>query len=377
MNPTSTDGHDGQSREDLQENRFPTTLSHPYNKTITMATIAKAAGVSQGAISSLLNDRDYGIRVSEKTRKRVFKACRELGYVPNDLRAVVRMYPELGDSCLLVSGSLRDWATNPFYARILKGIIDTISPAARHITLAEYEETTDYLEHAELLPHPIRSGTASKFICIGAMNFSLVQALIKRDFPVAFLGSDVSIPGVTTIQPDYAEASRLAIDYLLKAGHRQIAILSGPFGSEDHAIAELNRGIRLCYERSGISFDTQNIIHGDLTFKSGAAAIDVLFSRNEKPTAIFSLSDEAASGALSQIQKLKPSHPLSIIGCGDASIADALSLTTIHLPAEEMGAEALRDIEARVQKGALLESKKVVLPVRLVERKSTSQHAIL
>jgi hypothetical protein len=72
-------------------------------KPITMAGIAKAAGVSQGAISSLLNDRDYGIRVSEKTRERVFKVCRELGYVPNDLRAVVRMYPELGDVCLLIS----------------------------------------------------------------------------------------------------------------------------------------------------------------------------------------------------------------------------------------------------------------------------------
>ena len=61
------------------------------HKSITMAQIAKAAGVSQGAISSLLNDRDYGIRVSDKTRDRVFKTCRELGYVPNDLRAVVRM----------------------------------------------------------------------------------------------------------------------------------------------------------------------------------------------------------------------------------------------------------------------------------------------
>ena len=49
------------------------------HKTITMAQIAKAAGVSQGAISSLLNDRDYGIRVSEKTRERVFKVCREMG----------------------------------------------------------------------------------------------------------------------------------------------------------------------------------------------------------------------------------------------------------------------------------------------------------
>src|SRR6201986_2055901 len=72
-------------------------------KPITMAAIARAAGVSQGAISSLLNDRDYGIRVSDKTRDRVFKVCREMGYIPNALRAVVRMYPELGDYCLLLA----------------------------------------------------------------------------------------------------------------------------------------------------------------------------------------------------------------------------------------------------------------------------------
>src|SRR4051794_34615492 len=85
--------------------RVPKQLSD-LQKTITMAQIAKAAGVSQGAISSLLNDRDYGIRVSEKTRERVFKVCREMGYIPNDLRAVVRMYPELGDYCLLLSTAL-------------------------------------------------------------------------------------------------------------------------------------------------------------------------------------------------------------------------------------------------------------------------------
>src|SRR6187455_1219949 len=87
-------------------------------KPITMAGIAKAAGVSQGAISSLLNDRDYGIRVSEKTRERVFKVCREMGYIPNDLRAVVRMYPELGDYCLLVSSKISGGLCDPFLSRI-------------------------------------------------------------------------------------------------------------------------------------------------------------------------------------------------------------------------------------------------------------------
>src|SRR5688572_20109052 len=87
-------------------------------KTITMAQIAKAAGVSQGAISSLLNDRDYGIRVSEKTRERVFKVCREMGYLPNDLRAVVRMYPELGEFALLIPVRYAEGLAHPLVARI-------------------------------------------------------------------------------------------------------------------------------------------------------------------------------------------------------------------------------------------------------------------
>src|SRR5271163_3402919 len=97
--PSAVGGAPGNPPDDT---RAPASRGHEHHKGITMADIAKAAGVSQGAISSLLNDRDYGIRVSEKTRDRVFRVCREMGYIPNDLRAVVRMYPELGDFCVLL-----------------------------------------------------------------------------------------------------------------------------------------------------------------------------------------------------------------------------------------------------------------------------------
>src|SRR5258708_6045103 len=69
-------------------------------KAVTMETIANAANISKGAISSILNDRGYGVHVSPKTRQRVFRICRELGYIPHDLRAMVRMYPDLGEICL-------------------------------------------------------------------------------------------------------------------------------------------------------------------------------------------------------------------------------------------------------------------------------------
>src|SRR5438067_7296239 len=107
-----------------------------HHKTITMAAIAKAAGVSQGAISSLLNDRDYGIRVSEKTRERVFKACRDLGYIPNDLRAVVRMYPEKGELTVLASNRIAGGLTDPFLTRVIKGAADALTDPAHPVVIA-------------------------------------------------------------------------------------------------------------------------------------------------------------------------------------------------------------------------------------------------
>src|SRR4051812_49703374 len=107
-----------------------------FTRTITMAQIAKAAGVSQGAISSLLNDRDYGIRVSEKTRERVFRVCRDMGYLPNDLRAVVRMYPELGGYALLFSKQLGLGLEHPFVSRVAGAAMRAVPEPSRPITLA-------------------------------------------------------------------------------------------------------------------------------------------------------------------------------------------------------------------------------------------------
>src|ERR1700726_467416 len=114
--PGASEGATGNAPDD---SKSPAGRGHDSHKGITMADIAKAAGVSQGAISSLLNDRDYGIRVSEKTRDRVFRVCRELGYIPNDLRAVVRMYPELGDFCLLISSASEGGLLDPFVHRLM------------------------------------------------------------------------------------------------------------------------------------------------------------------------------------------------------------------------------------------------------------------
>ncbi|MEA3207309.1 MAG: LacI family transcriptional regulator, repressor for deo operon, udp, cdd, tsx, nupC, and nupG [Chthoniobacter sp.] len=356
------------------ETRSPKTLGD-LHKTITMAQIAKAAGVSQGAISSLLNDRDYGIRVSEKTRERVFKVCREMGYIPNDLRAVVRMYPELGDYCLLLSQAITGGLTDPYAARVAAGVMAGVLEPSNPLTLAFYDATRDYFSEPASLPHPVRTGVCSKFLCLGPANPALFKAMSQRGSPVVSLGHEARVPGVLSLVPDYAQASRLAIEHLFELGHKQIAILSGPFGATDPQLLELNRGVRQACDEFGLPIEASNIVYGDLSEKAGRAAVDELFARKLAPTAIFCLSDTAAIGVLAAAaaRGIKVPEQLSVVGCGDDPCAQATTppLTTLHLPVEEMARLGVKEIERMVRETLAPEPKKVLLPVGLLQRGST------
>ena len=340
-----------------------------------MADIAKAAGVSQGAISSLLNDRDYGIRVSEKTRDRVFRVCREMGYIPNDLRAVVRMYPEMGDFCVLLASDLGELPTDPFQSRIISG---AMGAALETVTIARYQVDADYAAlDPETLPTPVKSGTTSKFLLVGNPNPSLCQILVTRGYGVAVAGHDVPLTGVTSILPDFAGASQAAIDHLFQLGHTRIAILSGPFGATDYHIIELNRGVRSGYDKANVPIEAQNIVYGDLSMEDGFKALDLLMDRPSPPTAIFCFDDAAATGVINRAQArgIKVPVDLSVIGCSDDALSMHIqpALSTVHLPAEQIGATAFAETDRRVRErdGFPSEPAKILLPVKLIERESS------
>jgi LacI family transcriptional regulator len=370
----STEGEVPQSGAGGGPIRVPKQLSD-LQKTITMAQIAKAAGVSQGAISSLLNDRDYGIRVSDKTRERVFKVCREMGYIPNDLRAVVRMYPELGDYCLLISTSVQGGLGDPFVHRLATAALAAVPDPSHPLSIAYYEEDRDYGVNHDL-PQPLRAGTYSKFLFHGHPNVSVIEALNRRGLPAVSVGGDAAQPGITSFVPDYEGASFLAIEHLAQLGHQHFGIVSGPFGTTAPKILELNRGVGLACEQFGLPIETHGIVYGDLSEHAGEIALDEILAHQPRPTAVFAMSDSAAIGVLARAHARGMNVPgeLSVIGCSDdaGSLSTYPRLTTVHLPAEEMAAAGIQEIDRLVREGAADAPRRISLPARLVVRASTA-----
>ncbi len=342
--------------------------SNSLVKPITMSTIAKAADVSQGAISSLLNDRDYGIRVSEKTRERVFKVCRELGYIPNDLRAFVRMYPEHGDTCLLVSSKIAGGLSHPSVGLFASAAL----ASTRNLAIALYDEGRDYGTSSENLPPPLANGTASKFIVLGASNASLFKAIQRREHPLILVGQPALGPGTTGVLPDYAAAAHLALAQFIQHGHCRVAIVGGPFG--DARLALLNHAISHASQEFGLPMDAHNILQSDLSFAAGVAALDTLLARSPAPTAIFCLSEAAACGVAAQALAKGIAVPkkLSIVALADhtGTPPAVFALTTVVVPIEEIVVAAVKEADRQVRGALPAEGYRITIGAKLCARES-------
>jgi LacI family transcriptional regulator len=321
--------------------------AQPPGKTITMAQIAKAAGVSQGAISSLLNDRDYGIRVSEKTRERVFRVCRELGYVPNDLRAVVRMYPERGDLCLLVSTAVQGGLANPFVALVADTLLG--NPDSQGVDIVRMDPNGAYPD-GDTLPSPLLNGTASKYVSVGPPSPNLLRQITRRGYPVVSLGTEYTAPGVLSVLPDYSQGVSECIGALHKAGHRQIIVLSGPFGGTDPRIVALDRTVAQAFTTFGLSLTGDVVVHGNLDHRAGVQLMEHLRGRLKRPSAVFSFSEAAAAGILSASgpNGIKVPEDLSLVCIADegGTSFTAGHVSGVALPACEMARSAIESLEA-------------------------------
>ena len=340
-------------------------------KTVTMADVARAAGISQGAISSLLNDRDYGIRVSQKTREKVFRICRDLGYVPNDLRAVVRIFPECGETCLLVSERISGGLANPFVARLAASLMAHIARQPASLSVILYDESHEYGAETDL-PSPLRNGTASKVLCVGAGNGSICHIVHQRGLPAILLGHSTQIAGTTSVTPDYLAAARLALGLLVGHGHRRVGIVSGPFGSPDPRLAEMNRSIGEAAEQLGLDIEPEDVFSGNLSFEAGVAAVKHMLDRPSAPTALLCLSESAAIGVLSGAHNRGIHVPgqLSVITFADhaGAIDSCIPMSAVVLPVDELAAVAVKEADRQIWEGIPADALNLTVCVRLIER---------
>jgi LacI family transcriptional regulator len=174
------------------------------------------------------------------------------------------------------------------------------------------------------------------------------------------------------VDVDNAAAARCAVAHLIRLGHTRIGLVTnGP--PEYTASADRCEGYRQALAEANLPYDGSIVRQGNFDAQSGYQAMEELLSMPAPPTATFVASDEVAAGALAALHKHGVTVPggMAIVGFDDIPFSRYLipPLTTIHLPAYELGVRSAEMLIDMIQ-GIGIPDKGVLLDTNLIIRDS-------
>ncbi|MFJ4921548.1 LacI family DNA-binding transcriptional regulator [Streptomyces sp. NPDC088725] len=329
----------------------------------TSRDVARVAGVSQATVSLVLGGKWRG-RVSERTAGLVRDSARDLGYRPNLAARSLRLGRTR--TALLVVPAL----THEFFARVYTGAAEVAAEHDFGVVL--------YPSPAGVGPakDPFGSArTALDGVIASSMATDALSALRDADLPLVMLDSDPAGPGAAArVNLDIADGMRQVMAHLLGLGHRRFAHLSSAVASWTFDVRRdaVTRAVQ------GVPDATVRTVPAPLEVDAARRAVErTLTAPGPRPTALVCDGDILAAGACKAVRRLGLRVPedISVTGFDDLALATAVEpeLTTVRLPAEEVGARGMSALLA-VLDGRGPETGD--LPVTLVPRGSTAPVAV-
>jgi DNA-binding LacI/PurR family transcriptional regulator len=341
----------------------------PKDRTITLATVADAVGVSRMTVSNAYNRPD---QLSPELRDRVLAAAQALGYSGPNPVARTLSRGETGSIGLVLDYPLTVAFTDPASVQFLHGVAAGCEVEGLGLSLVPRIEGSG----AELVHKALVDGFV--VYCV-APHDSRMDAIRSRRLPYVRVDFEPE-PGLVDVNIDDEGAARSVAEHLAALGHRRFGIalphdVSGPFAPDavypNHVGISRLAGWRAGLEGAGIDWSRVPVAGGPGKMReTGRIAGGRLLDRAERPTAIIALSDLLALGVMDAAAERGISVPaeLSVAGFDDVPEAAAATppLTTIRQPHRRKGSEAVR----LLLEGPGAES--VLLPTELVVRASTA-----
>jgi DNA-binding LacI/PurR family transcriptional regulator len=343
-----------------------TTQAENSPQRVSLRSIAQRLGLSTTTISVVLNDAPAAKAISPDTKERILKAAQELNYRPNFFARSLRQRRTFMVALIVPEIS------EGYAALIVRGVEDHLLQEGYLYFVVSHRGKPDLVEeYARLL---IERGVEG-LICV---NTPLRAPL---PVPTVSVSGQFKISGVTNISLDNRRAVRLALEHLVRLGHRRIAFFKGHPGSADTELrwesvckAAKEFGIEVLPELT-IQLQTQHGGEDPSTPDEGYFFAERLLQAKKPFTALVAFNDMSAIGAMRAFQDrgLKVPQDVSIVGFDDIQSASFQNprLTTIRQPLRKMGEVAAITLLKRIANPEG-ETHNVRLEPELVVRESTA-----
>ena len=335
----------------------------------TQVDVARLAGVSRATVSYVLNGATDGrVPISTETQRRVLEVIEELDYEP-DARAQALQSGNTKTIALVIP-DLR----NPHFCEYATAIEEAARASGYHLLLFS---TTLNDEYAVTIFKDLARRRFDGLILVSAFILESKEAqatfaqIRKRELPIVELSQNY---GVDAVNADYREATKEVMSHLFSLQHHRIGIIYGVGG---HELAEDRlQPYRASLEAAGIPFDADLVHECGPTIEDGYQATKKLLEFKARPTAIITVNDLLAIGALRAAMDLKLHVPndVSLVGYDNIPMANYLipRLTTVTKDAYTLGTQAFEMLLTRMQNPDLPRQLIQHRP-RLIIRESTGQ----
>lgn len=295
---------------------------------ITLADVARMAGVSAATVSRFLNEPGS---IKLKHRDPIEQAIRKLDYVPN---AAARA---LASRSSRMIGGIFPRLDSLLFAMVYETLQKELAQGGYTLVVAssDYDSTMETEQVRNFIANRVDA-----ILLVGTSHSNETMEIIKRSGVPVLLAAcwDESYP-VPQVGFSNEDAAGAVCDYLLDLGHRDIAMISGGQATNDRAAARV-AGVKRSLARRGMTLSPQRIHYCEFNFESGGEGFRHFMGTDNPPTAIICGSDILAAGALFEAQRMGVKVPdeVSLTGFDDTELGRMVhpSLTSLRTPRREV-----------------------------------------
>ncbi len=331
----------------------------------TIKEVAERAGVSIATVSYVLNNRSGAVRISPRTRERIWRAVEELGYHPNALaRGLAGKKTHTVALVMQYASIFSSWSG--FTSEMMHGVADAAHACGLDLLLHTRERSD---VRAEALA--LADGRVDGALLLRDWDDPLIDLLVEHSIPTVLIFSRSRNATVPYACCDDELGGRIAGEYLTSLGHRHILHLTG--SPHSSAAVDRLRGFQNALHDAGCALRTDHILeagHAGADFTPVAEAL----LREPRPTAVFAWSDDVALRLMAEVRNigLRVPQDLSIIGFDSTEFCNHThpTLTSVAQDIPLIAAEGMKMLAAMIENGSE-EAHSIVIPPVLCIREST------
>ena len=312
---------------------------------MTIKDVAREAGVSTATVSRCLNNKGF---VSDETRAKVIEVAKKLNFKMRNYKRRNTNKNTTGVIGMIIP------QFNSFFYDVISAVKSVAEQRGMSVIVCETDESPDKeIQYLELMKN-----IASGLIVVPASetadyNAEYLHDMDKKIMPIVLLDRDISVGLLDGVFVDSYHGAYAGVQELIRNGHKDIAIISGPITCKP-GLDRLNGYIE-ALKANNIPIKEEYIVYGDFQKDSAYKLTNRLLETRKSITAIFSANLVMSYGCLKAIDEHKIRIPddISFLTFDDDQFYSfsKFNISCIFNPGYQAGEEAANFLIKRMKIG--------------------------